>query len=77
MQTWRAAILETIESVGGQASLQEIYVQIPNFKPLTKKDLTKWGHQPMYHHYIRSIIRRLCKRGELLHISRGFYSLRG
>ena len=77
MQTWRVAILETIESLGGQASLQEIYAQIPNFKPLTEKDLTEWGHQPMYHHYIRSIIVRLRKRRELLRISRGFYSLRG
>lgn len=77
MQTWRAAILETIESLGRQASLQQIYKQIPNFKHLTEKDLTKWGRQPMYHHYIRSIIARLCKRGELLHTSRGFYSLRG
>ena len=77
MQSWRLAILQTIESLGSQASLQEIYAQIPNFKPLTEKDLTEWGHQPMYHHYIRSIIGRLRKRGELRRISRGFYSLRG
>jgi len=76
MQTWRVAILETIESLGGQASLQQIYEQIPNFKRLTEKDLTEWGHQPMYHHYIRSIIAKLCKSGKLLPISRGFYSLR-
>lgn len=77
MQSWRLAILKTIESLGGQASLQEIYAQIPNFKPLTEKDLTEWGHQPMYHHYIRSIIAMLCKRRGLLPISRGVYSLRG
>jgi len=76
MQTWRVAILETIESLGGQASLQQIYEQISNFKRLTEKDLTEWGHQPMYHHYIRSIIAKLCKSGKLLPISRGFYSLR-
>ena len=76
MQSWRLAILQTIESLGGQASLQEIYAQIPNFKPLTEKDLTEWGHQPMYHHYIRNIIAKLCKSGELIHISRGFYSLK-
>ena len=77
MQSWRLAILKTIESLGGQASLQEIYAQIPTFKPLTEKDLTEWGHQPMYHHYIRSIIARLRKRRELFPISRGVYSLKG
>ena len=76
MQSWRLAMLQTIESLGGQANLQEIYKEVSNFRRLTERDLTKWGRQPMYHHYIRSIIAKLCKSGKLLPISRGFYSLR-
>ena len=77
MNVWEIAILKSIKSLGGKAKLQQIYERLPGFKPLTEKNkrITKWG-EPAYQHQIRAYISKLWhKKGELIWISKGCYSL--
>jgi len=70
-------IYQSIESLGGEACLQEIYEEIPNRIDLTEKHLriTKWGERPAYHHAVRSYISNMCQSGLLNRISRGCYKI--
>lgn len=77
MEHWEMAIYQSIESLGGEADLQEIYEEIPNHKDLTEKALriTKWGERPAYHHTVRSYISNMCQSGLLHKTSRGRYKI--
>ena len=77
MNVWETAILKTINSLGGEAGLQQIYERLTIFIKLTEKDLrkTEWGGRPAYQHQVRSHITNLCQAGELGRVSRGRYSL--
>jgi len=50
MEHWEMTIYQSIESLGGEACLQEIYKEIHNHKELTERALriTKWGERPAY-----------------------------
>ena len=71
------SIYQSIESLGGESDLQEIYVEILNHIDLTEKHLrvTKWGKRPAYHHVIRSYISNMCQSGLLHRVSRGRYKI--
>ena len=67
MEHWEMTIYQSIESLGGEADLQEIYGEIPNHIDLTERpvQITKWGERPAYHHIVRSYISNMCQ-SELL-----------
>lgn len=77
MEYWEQAIYRSIESLGGQADLQEIYKKLPAFIDLTEGHLgiTKWGERPAYHHIVRSYISNMCQSGLLHKTSRGRYKI--
>jgi hypothetical protein len=77
MNIWEVAILTCINSLHGEADLQEIYKHIGNFIILEKRHLeeTRYGGRPAYQHQVRSHITNLCQAGDLIRISIGRYSL--
>ena len=77
MEYWEMSIYQSIESLGGESDLQEIYVEIPNHIDLTERHLriTKWGERPAYHRVIRSYISNMCQSGLLQRVSRGRYKI--
>ena len=77
MKHWEMTIYQSIESLGGEACLQEIYKEIRNHKELTERALriTKWGERPAYHHLVRSYITNMCQSGLLQRVSRGRYKI--
>ena len=71
------SVLRSIESLGGKAELKQIYERFLSSKTLTEesKRITIWG-EPAYEHRIRAHISILWrKKGELICISEGCYSL--
>ena len=56
MKYWEEMIYRSIESMGGEADLQEIYQKLPDIIALTEKELgaTRWGGRPAYYHTVRS-----------------------
>ena len=77
MQYWEGVIYHIIESLGGEARLQEIYKKLPDFIDLTEGHLriTKWGGRPAYHHIVRSYISNMCQDKLLQSVSRGRYKI--
>ena len=75
MSDWEVAIFKCINSLGGKAYLKQIYENIGNFIELKEKHFKKQYGRPAYQHQIRSHIVNLCQSGELINLSRGFYSL--
>ena len=77
MKYWEGVIYHTIESLGREADLQEIYKKLPDFIDLTEEHLriTKWGERPAYHHIVRSYISNMCQSGLLRRTLRGRYKI--
>ncbi len=77
MQYWEMVIYQSIEALGGEADLQDIYEEIRNRKDLTERHLriTKWGERPAYQHLVRSYISNMCDSGLLHRTSRGRYKV--
>ena len=77
MEDWEMTIYQSIESLGGEACLQEIYEEILNHKDLTESALriTKWRERPAYHHIVRSYISNMCQSGKLHRTSRACYKI--
>jgi hypothetical protein len=77
MRYWEKAIYESLESLGGEACLPEIYKKLPAFIDFTEKDLriTKYGERPAYQHIVRSYISNMCRSGLFRKISRGCYQI--
>ena len=76
-QDWEQAIYRSIESLGREACLPEIYEKVSDFVDLTDSHLrtTKWGGRPAYHHIVRSYITNMCQLGLLRRVSRGCYRI--
>ena len=77
MKYWEGIIYRSIESLGGEADLQEIYNKLPDFIDLTEGHLrmTKWAGRPAYHHIVRSYISNMCQSGLLHRTLRGRYKI--
>ena len=77
MEYWEMSIYQSIESLGGEADLQEIYGEIPNHIDLTERhiQITKWGERPAYHHIVRSYMSNMCQSELLRKTSRGRYKI--
>ena len=74
-EMWEYSILQCFNSLGGRAYLRQIYDKIGNFVELTEEHLKIEYRRPAYHHQIRRHITNLCRSGDLVKISRGYYSL--
>jgi predicted RNase H-like HicB family nuclease len=77
MKEWSEAILEAINSLGNEASLQNIYATVEEHFPLGDAHLraTRHGERPAYQHEIRSFVSNLVQEGQLERIGRGRYRL--
>jgi len=77
MEYWEIAIYQSIESLGREACLQEIYNRLSDFIDFTERHLrmTKWGERPAYQHIVRSYISNMCQSGLLCRTSRGCYTI--
>ena len=77
MKYWEGVIYRAIESLGGEADLQEIYRKLPDLIDLTEEHLrtTKWGRRPAYEHIVRSYIPNMCQSKLLRWVSRGRYRI--
>ena len=76
-EDWEMHIYQSIEAIGGEADLQDIYEEISNRIDLTEKHLriTKWGGRPAYHHIVRSYISNMCQDRSLHKTLRGRYKI--
>lgn len=77
MQYWEEAIYKTIEMLGGEADLQDIYAKLPDLMELTDRhlEITKWGGRPAYHHIVRSYISNMIESGLVRRLARGRYKI--
>lgn len=77
MKCWEGAIYESIESLGGEAGLQETYKRLSETGTLNEDQLreTKWGGRPAYQHVVRSYITNMCQSGLLCRVARGRYRI--
>ena len=73
---WRACVSEALQSLGGEAELQDIYLWIEDADYLGEQDKESWTDgRPMYQHSVRAFIGTMLKSGELVRVSRGRYRL--
>ena len=77
MKFWEEAIYKSIESLGGEADLQEIYRSLLDRGTLSEWEQreTRWGSRPAYHHIVRSYIHNMCQSGLLCRVARGRYKI--
>ena len=77
MNVWELAVLRSVDLLGGEGDLQDIYRTLPRFIQLTPDHLapTKWGGRPAYQHQVRSHVANLCQAGDLARKARGRYAL--
>jgi len=73
--TWGFAILKCINSMYGEAYLQDIYERIGKFITLTDAHYEQSYGTYAYHHEVRSSIANLKNEGYLEWQKRGCYSL--
>ena len=76
-EDWEMHIYQSIEALGGEADLRNIYEEIRNRKDLPERHLriTKWGERPAYHHIARSYISNMCQSELLRKTSRRRYKI--
>ena len=73
-ETWEEAILRIVRAKEGDISLQEIYRAIESHPLVTPYHKELWDRQPRYHHWVRSELAKVCKRGAIRHVGRGLYT---
>jgi hypothetical protein len=77
MGNWEIAILKCINGLGNEAMLPQIYRKLGDYILLTNKhkEGSPLSGRPMYQHGVRSVISKLCQKGDLIRVNRGCYSL--
>ena len=70
---WEEAVLRIVKANKEVTSLQEIYREMENHPLVTPHHRELWGGQPNYHHWIRSVLAKLRKRGAIQRVGRGRY----
>ncbi len=75
---WERLVVSAIESLGGEAHLQDIYSWLVECAQLTDKHLrsTQHGGRPAYQHQVRSHLSNLCQRGTVMRVRTAVYALR-
>lgn len=78
-ENWNEAIIETVKKLGGkEILLRDIYAGMES-RPLVKpyhKEPWRAKLQPRFHTWINSYLSALVKKGVLVRVSRGMYSLK-
>ena len=72
-ETWEQAVLDVLKANRRVMSLQEIYRAMECHPVVTLHHRELWENQPKYHHWIRSTLAKLKKRGAIRHVGRGLY----
>lgn len=72
-ETWDEAVLRIVRANAGPISLQEIYQEMEQHPLVTPHHREEWGHQPRYHHWIRSSLGRLKNENKVRHVGRSLY----
>lgn len=72
-ETWEEAVLRIVQTRGGSISLREIYDAMQSHPLVTPHHRELWGNQPNYHHWVRSALAKLSRRGQVRRIGRGLY----
>ena len=72
--TWEEAVLHIITAHEGAVSVQEICRKMEPHPLVTPHHRELWrGGQPNYHHWIRSVLAKLKRRGAIQRIGHGLY----
>ncbi len=71
--TWEEAILRVVKTNKGAILLQEIYRKMESHPLVTPHHRDLWSGQPNYHHWIRSALARLKKRGAIQRVGPSRY----
>ncbi len=71
--TWEEAVLRIIRTHDGEISVQEIYQEMDSHPLVTPHHRKLWEGQPNYHHWIRSSLARLKRRGDIQRVGLGRY----
>lgn len=73
---WRTCVLEAVQSHGGEAELQNIYLWIEASDYLGEREKRDWTDgRPMYQNHVRSCISAMVNKGELVRVRRARYRL--
>ena len=73
---WKTCVLEAIQSYGGEAELQDIYLWIEAADYLGEREKENWTDgRPMYQNHVRSCISAMTNKGELVKVKRARYRL--
>jgi Ribbon-helix-helix protein, copG family len=76
--TWAEAIIVTMSKrLRHDWKLSEIYSAVERLPILKERHRNHWGSQPNYHHWIRSELAKLCRKGKIRRIGRSTYRLQG
>ena len=73
-ETWDEAVFDVLQRQGTVMSLKEIYGAMECHPIVTSHHKESWGSQPNYHHWIRSSLARLKRRGKVQHVRRSLYA---
>jgi len=74
--TWREAIIGVMKKRRSHPwTLTEIYAVIAKLPIVTVHHREDWGDQPNYHHWVRSELVKLKRRGVVEQVARSTYRL--
>ena len=73
-ETWDEAVFGVLRGRRAVMSLNEIYRAMENHQIVTPHHRELWGNQPNYHHWIRSSLARMKRRGNVRHVGRSLYT---
>lgn len=72
--TWEEAVFNIVGSLKRPVSLQEIYARMAEHLLVRSHHRKLWGSQPNYHHWVRSVLAKLKRKGLVCHVGRGLYA---
>ncbi len=70
-ETWEEAVLAVLSEAPDRAwTLAEIYGRIEERPIVSRRHREIWGSHPNFHHWVRSTLARLKRRGLVLRVGR-------
>ena len=72
-ETWKEAVLRIVRAQDGEITVQEIYREIEGHPLVTPRLMEIRYDRPYYHHYVRSALDKLNKRGDIRRVGHGRY----
>ena len=75
-ETWEEAVLTVLRTRPGKEwCLQDIYTGVEKRAIVTPHHRLPWGHQPNFHHWVRSTLAKLKREGQVVHAGPALYRL--